>query len=1595
MPRRGLSYGALRYLSDPGAPAAALGQGPRPQISFNYHGQWDTAATPGALFRSWPGPIGQAIDPAATRGYLIEVTGTVTGGQLELGWTYPTAIYDQDTITTLAGRMIRALGEITRHCAQPGAGGRTPSDFPLARLGQPAVDRIAGTGRHIDDIWPLTPLQAGMLFHSLLDTGSNLYLGQAQLLLDGVTDPAALGQAWQHVTDRTPTLRASVTWDDADEPLQVIHSRAAIPITHHDLRSLAQPDRDERLRQILAADRAVGLDLTRAPLLRLIIARTGGDSVLLAWTCHHLILDGWSLGQVLADVFEHYAAITGGRPPRQTQRRPFRDYLQWLRRQDHQQAEQHWRQLLAGFPAPTPLPYDHAIAEAHRAQSTRSIHATLTAEQTARLQDMAKQNGLTLNTVVQGAWALLLSRYSGEPNVVFGTTVSGRPAELPGAEDMIGMFINTIPTRTQARSRQDVRSWLHDLQVQQSGSRVFDHVALSQLQAWSDLPPATSLFDSMVVFENYPFEDTATPAGLTVRRTQADDTTNFPLVVRAYHDTELHIHLGYDPHLFTAATAGQITSRLQLILAAIGDHPSQRLGELPVLSEAERAQVLVEWNSTRSPGAAGTVGSLFAGHVRQAPEAVAVTCGAVDLSYAELDTAAARLARRLIELGVRAEDRVGVLAERSAELVVAVLAVVKAGAAYLPLDVRAPAERMRRVLAEAGAAVVLTDRTWGHAARAAHRGHVVVVETADLLTAPPSGEPRTALPEADPDGLVYAEYTSGSTGTPKGVAVRHRDVVALAADRRFKSEAHRRVLAHSPLAFDASTYELWIPLLAGGQVVMAPPGDLDAGTLRQLIARHSVTGLWLTSGLFRALAQDAPDCLTGVSEVWTGGDVVPAAAVRQVLAACPGLTVVDGYGPTETTTFATSYPMPLAASVPETVPIGRPLDNMQVYVLDADLQPVPPGIRGELYIASAGLARGYLGQPGLTAAQFVACPFGPPGSRMYRTGDLARWTVQREGEAGGDLEFAGRADHQVKIRGFRIEPGEIETILTAHRSVADAAVITREDQPGVKRLTAYVVPAPGHAPDPTRLRVHLASQLPEYMVPAAFIELPALPLTRNGKLDRRALPAAGPGHADSQYTPPRTPAETAIARIWADVLGIERISIHDNFFELGGDSILSIRITTRMQSAFGIHISPRTLFTSPTIAKLAAGMPAEPSSGEGSPEPAGEAIPVLPRDGSPLPLSFAQQRLWFLDEFQPGRAEHLTPSALRLHGPLDTGALNTALTRLVARHESLRTTFGSVDGRGVQHIHPPRQIQVPLLDLSALPGAQRDAEVGKLLAAECTEPFDLRQGPLMRARLMRIAEDDHVLALTMHHIITDGWSMGIMTRELTALYGAALRGEQAALPALPVQYADFAVRQRGLLSEGALREHLDYWRRQLAGVPPLELPTDRVRPAVRTSAGATQNFTVPAEVTRRLKELARRCDGTLFMALVAACQVLFHRWSGQDDIAVGTAVSGRDRAELEDIIGFFVNTVVLRSKVVRQRTFREFLSDVRETVLDAFAHQDAPFERVVDELQLPRDPSRTPVFQAMVVLQNAAGPAVSPARARGRSSGAPPGRGGY
>ncbi|TWP53632.1 amino acid adenylation domain-containing protein [Lentzea tibetensis] len=1525
IPHKGLSYGALRYLN------GVLKTGQVAEICFNYHGQWNATADSEGFYRSWGTGIGQDVATDRLRTYLLEVTGVVEDGELELGWTYSTAVHDEETVQWLAEQLISALREIVDHCGSPGAGGRTPSDFPFARLNQAQVDDLVG-GRSVEDIHPLTPLQAGMLFHGLVDTESAAYFEQIRIRLSGVPDPSGLGEAWQRVADRTPALRSRLAWAGVDEPVQVVERDVVLPVVQHDWRDRSEADRETALRDLLERDQADRFDLATAPLSRVAIIALSDDEVLMVWTSHHVVLDGWSAAQVFAEVCEQYAAAAGGSEPQLVARRPFRDYLSWLSDQDPGQAEEYWRRTLSGFESPTPLPCDRRPLQAHRTQSAASVRVELQPDETTRLHEVAKQNALTINTIIQGAWSLLLSRYSGERDVLFGTTVSGRPAELPGVESMLGMFINTVPTRVQVRSGWTRAKWLRELQAAQSESRSFDFVSLGQLRPWSDVPAGQNLFDSMVVFENYPISEPATAGAPQVLEVNSSDATSFPLCLRASLGESLALDLAYDPKLFDAGTIRAMVQRLRFLLEGIAGDPDGLVARLPWMSDDERGHVVAESLGTWRDVPAATVPELFAAQVARTPDAPAVVHGAVTLSYAELDARSNHLANRLVELGVRLEDRVGLLLEPSLGHCVAELAVLKAGGAYVPLDVRAPRKRMRSMLAEAAASVLITDLTWQAVADDVHGGRTVLVDAGESATGP--------APRANQDNLAYVMYTSGSTGTPKGVAVRHRDVVGLASDGLFRSGAHQRVLAHSPLAFDASTCELWVPLLSGGQVVLASTPDLSVESLGRAIADHEVTALWLTAGLFRLVAQDAPGCLAGVREVWTGGDVVPAAAVRRVLAACPGVVVVDGYGPTETTTFATAYRM--HGPVADPVPIGRPLDNMRGYVLDHELRPVPRGVPGELCVAGSGLSRGYLNRPGLTAERFVADPFGVPGERMYRTGDV----VQRI--ASGELAFLGRSDEQVKLRGFRVELGEVEAVLAAHPTVGQAVAVLNGD-----RLVAYVVPA---AVEPSDVREHAVAMLPEYMVPAVIMVLDELPLSRNGKLDRRALPAPGAA-AGERHVAPRTGLERAVANIWARLLGVERVGVDDNFFELGGDSIMSIRLVSGLLAECGLSVSPRAVFSNPTVAGLAAAIGAENAT------PA-DRIPVLPRHGT-IAQSFAQQRLWFLDDFEPGGAEYVTFTAVRLVGALDVGALSEAFTALVARHESLRTTFGSMAGSGVQVVHSPFEVQIPVADLP------QDGDLMALLAEEGGRPFDLRRGPLMRPGLIRLADDEHVLTLALHHIITDGWSNGVIAGELSVLYSSALRGELPDLPPLPVQYADFATWQRGLLSESVLDEQVSYWRGQLADVPPLELPTDHPRPAVRSTSGAMRETVIPAAVTARLVELSRERETTLFTTLVAACQVLFGRLAGQDDVTVGTVASGRERAELTGLVGFFVNTLVLRSHVRGDLTFTEFLGGVHETVRDAFDRQDLPFERVVDSVQPDRDTSRTPLFQVMVVLQNA------------------------
>jgi amino acid adenylation domain-containing protein/non-ribosomal peptide synthase protein (TIGR01720 family) len=1572
VPRRGLSYGALRYLSPPDSPASVLRDDPLPQISFNYHGQWDVAAAEEGFYRARCDGIGQEFALESTRTYLLDIIGLVENGELELAWTYSSQVHDEATVRRLADEVVEALREIVEHCARPDAGGRTPSDFPLARLDQAAVDQIVGDGRRVEDIYPLTPMQAGMLFHNLVDSSSGAYIDQVCLRLSGLSDPQALGQAWQRVVDRTPILRSRVVWDGVDEPLQVVHRQATVPTVYHDWRHLSHEDKEAEQRQVLAEDRAVGMDLTEAPLMRLIIARLSDGEVLLAWTSHHILLDGWSTGDVFAEVCEQYAALVEGRAPELVTRRPFREYLQWLSDQDHRQAEGHWRRVLAGLDSPTPLPYDRPAVEAHRAESSASIPIEFPVDQSSRLHEVAKHNGLTLNTVVQGAWALLLSRYSGERDVVFGTTVSGRPAELPGVEEMIGMFINTMPTRVKIHEGQSAVSWLRGLQAEQVESRCFDFVSLGQLQTWSQLPRGANLFDSVVVFENYPIGDTSGQEGPGVADVQVVDTTNFPLTLTAYLDDRLYFHLDYDPKLFDAVTVEHMSERLCMLLAGIASGPDRPVAELPWMSEDERHRVLVEWNDTALDVPAMTFSEVFQAQAARTPDVTAVVCGETALSFAELNARANQLAHHLVDLGVRPERVVALALPRSMDMLVALLAVFKAGGVYLPVDPGLPSEWVGFVLRDAAPGLLVTTSACGDVRAASPDG------TPELVLDEP--EVRTALERCPDtnltdgerigplrgDSSAYVIYTSGSTGRPKGVVVEHRSMVNLLVNHRhgFVADAgggRLRVALVAVFSFDTSLEGLL--LMADGHELhlLEDAVRLDPEALVDYVAEQRIDFLDVTPAYVQHILLPA-GLLTNQRHrpkvLMLGGDALGESLWRE-LAAAVDTASYNFYGPTETTIDALSCRVGELARPA----VGRPLRNMRAYVLDGALRPVPVGVAGELYLAGAQLARGYLNRAGLTAQRFVADPFGEPGARMYRTGDMVRWL------ACGQLEFLGRADEQVKISGVRIEPGEIEAALLGHAEVAEAAVIAREDRPGTKRLVAYVVPAAGATVlDMVELRALLGQSLPEYMVPSAFVTLDALPLTRNGKLDRKALPAHEVSAATrAAYVAPRSDVERGLAQIWADVLEAEHVGVEDNFFELGGDSIRTIQVISRLRAAFGVEVPLRAVFSNPTVAGLAGVI--EAATGIGNAE-ALSAIPVLPRDDE-LPLSFGQQRLWFLDQFEPNSAEYvMTPIALRLRGALDVEALNSALSGLVARHESLRTTFHSVDGRGVQVVHPPDRVEVPVLDLAGLSEVEQEAELARILEQECTRPFNLHEGPLVRPRLVRLARQEHVLTVTMHHIVTDGWSTGVIDSELSVLYAAAVRGEQPRLPELPVQYADFAAWQRDRLSGETLAEQMGYWRGQLDGVPPLELPTDRPRPAVHTINGAVLEFQIPAAVTAGLKELARRLDGTLFMTLIAACQVLFSRWSGQDDIAVGTVTSGRERAELAGLVGFFVNTLVLRSTVHGDRIFTEFLYEVRGTVLDAFANQDVPFERLVDELRPERDASRTPLFQVMIVLQN-------------------------
>ena len=1407
----------------------------------------------------------------------------------------------------------------------------------------------------IQDAYALCPMQEGILFHCLAEPGTGLYVVQQSFRLEGA-DEGALRHAFQHVVDRHAVLRTAFAWQGLEKPLQLVGREVRLPWEDLDWSHLAPDAEAERLRAFLDEDRRRGFDFSRAPLLRVAAIRTGA-ALELVFTFHHLLLDGWSTALLLNEVFAAYVARRGGGEPPPSPARPFKDYVLWLEGRDPAPSEAFWRDALRGFDTPTPLGLPHPRRPGEGGSVYRARQRRLSPDATQALMAFARAQGLALNTIVQGAWALALSRYSGESDVLYGSVSSGRPPELEGSEAMLGLFINTLPVRVRVDEKTELTEWLRGLQRQQGELRDHETTPLTLAHGCSGVPRDRPLFESLLAFENYPVPRDlgASNQGPVVRRATGTESTHYPLTVAVAPGREMLLRLVYDSRRLDEAAVGRVLEHLATLFGALPHGAGRPLAELPLLPDGERQRVLVDWNDTRRESLRCPVVEQVEAQARQRPESLAVAQGSERLSYGELDAGANQLARHLRAFGVGPEVPVGVCLERSPELVLALLAILKAGAAYLPLDPAHPAERLAFMLEDARAPVVLTrecllDRLVGGGARTL------------CLDRERSGierESRDRLPVAhDLASLAYVIYTSGSTGRPKGVELTQGGLANLVAwhRRAYALVPEDRTTLVASLSFDASVWEIWPTLAAGASLHL--PDDATRAAPHALVSwlvEQGITLSFLPTPLAEAVLQEPwPEAGTALRALLTGGDRLHPLAPHE-----RAFEVVNHYGPTEATVVATAGAVEQARDAGEPS-IGRPIDNTRAFVLDALSRPVPEGVAGELYIGGDGLARGYLRRPELTAARFLPDPFSAvPGARLYRTGDHVRHLED------GRLEFLGRADDQVKIRGFRVELAEIEAALAAHPAVREAVVVTGEDGMGGLRLLAYATLRPGGAVAPEEVGRFLAGRLPDHMVPAAFEVLEAFPLTANGKTDRRALArreapesTLAPGEA------PRTPVEQALAEIWVGVLGLRHVGIHDNFFERGGHSLLATRVIGQVRRTFDVELPLRALFESPTIAGLAARIGAARLGGRSSP-------PLVPVDRKgPLPLSFAQRRLWLLDRLQPGSPAYNLTASWALDGPLDAGALERALGEIGRRHEVLRTRFTVEQGEPAQQVDPATPFRLESVDLSGLPEAAREEAARRRAGQEALRPFDLARGPLLRATSLRLAPERHVLVLSAHHVAFDGWSAGIFSRELALLYGAYREGRSSPLPEPSLQYADFAAWQHARAQEGALAAPLAYWRARLAGAPALELPTDRPRPRVQTYVAGRTPIALPAELTARLRRLCRREGATLFMALVAGVQALLRRYADQEDFVIGSPVANRVRPELEGLIGFFVNTLALRADLHGDPSFRQLLGRVRETTLGAYDHVEAPFDRVVEELNPERDASRSPLVQAIVALQN-------------------------
>jgi len=1599
VPDKGLSYGALRYLHPSKEVKDELRSNAVFDVVFNYLGQLDSLSDATGILEDTGYGLRDSISKLNKFSHKIEINSYIINNEINFNWRYLEDEYESDGIIRVCDAYINSLKEIIQHCTNQPIQVKTPSDYRISDIASwRELDQFFNqTDQHIrmdtiSAIYPLSPIQEGMLFHSIYDENSKAYFEQLSCDLKGDLHVGAFEESWNLVLRKHSILRSSFHYKEFKVPVQCVHQDVVLPFNITDLTYAAPEEQEQLVTGFLADDRQEGFNFAEPPLMRINLLKLSANHYKLVWTGHHLLTDGWSMPTMVTEVLAYYQQLIAGKKVLPGREDNYQDYIDYIINKDKTAEAAFWKQYLGNDLSGTLLPFVRSAVSRNRAGGVyKTLRLDIEGALMDDLQQFKKSKRLTSSVIIQGIWSLLLSRYTGKTEVVHGFTVSGRPAHLDDVENRVGLYINSIPVKANVDPAQNIRGFLAALGENLTGLKEFETTPLTDINHWLNIHDG--LFDSVIVFKNYPFDGSSTQGEqLKLENIDFQEQNNYVFTLYVTESANgLTVVFSYNSNLLSELHVTLISKHFTNVLRQFVYSSDIKLNDVQYLAPEESLLYAPDEYENESLEL-DTADQLITKMATQFPDKVAVRYGLESITYSNLHEQANGLALFLLkEIREPSETIVGLLLDRSIGMIRSIIGIWTAGHAYLPINPSLPADRMKTIITDAGLRVLFYETTYREMALALLDAcdclvNIVCIDQADgtayyeeLYNSEKLGQKnrlsgihwnykpvvisadnRQRLCRSTPSGLAYVIYTSGSTGVPKGAMIEHRGMLnhLYAKVEDLDITGATTVAQNASQSFDISVWQMFAALIAGGTTIIYDNAIiLDAKKFIDAVITDGITILEVVPSYLAVLLDEealrnSGNLASSLTHLVVTGEAVSPALVNRWFNIFPGIPFVNAYGPTEASDDITHYIM-TGPVTDITVPVGKPLHGFNIYVVDDQYNLCGIGIKGEVWVSGIGIGRGYLNAPEKMAAVFGTDPFiKDKAIRLYKTGDMGRYFPD------GTLEFLGRQDNQVKIRGHRVELDEIANQILKVEGTKEAIVIHKELS-GSHHLIAFVTLEGSEVSiDADAIKQSLGTRLPEYMLPSRVIFLEEMPLTANGKIDKARLPVVEIGHLVSEdYAVPETPEEVQMAALWVELLGVERVGINDNFFELGGHSLLAIRLISSIRKAFGIELGVKAVFEYPRLRSLCGYL-----QEQGTAEPLRS---IIKRNGGErrFPLSYSQESLWFIDKLG-GSGQYHMPAVLELSGAVDRAALGKALSELVKRHEILRTVIREEEGVGYQEILPAESWEMSYREDIA------EGVETAYIRSYMERPFEMSSEPMFRVELLKRREDNYLLLVLLHHIVSDGWSVSVLVRELSALYGAAVKGTEANLPELPVQYGDYARWQRTHISGEQLEGQQKYWMQKLSGVSPLELPLDYARPAVQSTRGDRVYSRLGAAESRALEGLCREEGVTLYMALLGVFNVLLYRYSGQADICVGTSTAGRLQKEVEGLIGYFVNTLATRSDLGGNPSFGAHLQELKATLLESYSHQELPFEKVVEGLNQSRDLGRSAVFQMMFVLQN-------------------------